>query len=98
MATLARRSCPWIVLVFLTGLVAEFFLAVLGVFATPHDAAAIGTTLTKTSFDQQFGPHLVLGDVLLLLSLAVIAAALLGRMSRPTGLAADARSGANVSR
>ncbi len=85
---LARRAYPWLVLVFLAGLVAEFFLAGLGVFATQRDAATSGTTLTKTRFDQYFGPHLVLGDVLFLLSFAVIAATLFGRMSRRTRLIA----------
>ena len=88
MTALARQAYPHLVLVFLTGLVVEFFLAGLGVFATQHDATASGTTLTRTRFDQHFGPHLVLGDVLFLLSLTVIAATLLGRMSRRTRLIA----------
>ncbi len=88
MTALARRAYPYLVLVFLTGLVAEFFLAGLGVFDTQHEAATSGTTLTKARFDQYFGPHLVLGDVLFVLSLAVIAATLLGRMSHRTRLTA----------
>jgi len=85
---LARAVYPYLVLIFLTGLVVEFFLAGLGVFDTQHDATASGTTLTKARFDQYFGPHLVLGDVLFLVSLAVIAATMLGRMSRRTRLVA----------
>jgi Family of unknown function (DUF6220) len=88
MTALARAAYPYLVLIFLTGLVAEFFLAGLGVFDTQHAATVGGTTLTKTRFDQYFGPHLVLGDVLFLVSLAVIAATLLGRMSRRTRLIA----------
>jgi Family of unknown function (DUF6220) len=83
----ARRAYPYLIVAFLAGLAAEFFLAGLGVFDTQHDAAT-GTTLTKTGFDQQFGPHLILGDVLFLLSAAVVAATLLGRMSRRTRLTA----------
>jgi len=87
MTALARRAYPYLVLVFLAGLVVEFFLAGLGVFDTQHDAAT-GTALTKARFDQQFGPHLVLGDLLFLLGVAVVAATLLGRMNRRTRLIA----------
>jgi hypothetical protein len=51
MTALARRAYPYVVLVFLTALVVEFFLAGLGVFGIQHDAAT-GTALTKARFDQ----------------------------------------------
>lgn len=85
---LARRAYLYLVLAFLIGLAAEFFLAGLGVFKTQQDATASGTNLTKARFDQHFGAHLVLGDILFLLGLAVVVASLLARMSRRTQLVA----------
>jgi hypothetical protein len=80
----------WVAVLFLAGVVAEFFLAGLGVFRTQHEATKAGSVLTKTGFDHNFDPHLVLGDVLFAVGLVLcvtVFAAGVGRRARLTSVA-----------
>jgi len=83
----AFRVYRWLMALFLAGVVAEFFLAGLGVFRAQHAATAAGSTLTSASFDQGFSPHVALGDILALISLALTAVALAARPERRVLLA-----------
>jgi hypothetical protein len=78
----AFRAYRWLAALFFAGVVAEFFLAGLGVFRTQDVATTPGTTLTRASFDHSFGPHIVLGDVLALISLALFVVVLVARPGR----------------
>jgi len=60
---------------FTLGVVVEFFLAGLGVFRVQDGASA-------SRFDHVFGPHRTLGNVLLILALLVLVAAILARLGR----------------
>jgi Family of unknown function (DUF6220) len=78
----AFRAYRWLAALLLAGVVTEFFLAGLGVFRTQHAATTAGTTLTRASFDHSFGPHVALGDVLALISLALVVVVLVARPAR----------------
>ena len=78
----ARTVCRWLAALFLVGVVVQFFLAGLGVFRTHHEAASARATFTKTAFDHGFGPHIALGDVLVIISIAFVAAAVVARTGR----------------
>jgi K+-sensing histidine kinase KdpD len=67
--------------VFTLGVIVEFFLAGLGVFRVRH-----GTSDAR--FDHVFDPHRVLGNVLLIVALLVLVAALLARLGRGQALLA----------
>jgi hypothetical protein len=79
---LAKTAHRWLAVLFLAAIVVEFFLAGLGVFRTQHEATKAGVTLTKTGFDHNFGPHLVLGDVLFAIGLFLCVAAFAARIGR----------------
>lgn len=83
----ARTVCRWLAALFLSGVVVQFFLAGLGVFRTEQEAASAGAGFTKTGFDHAFGPHIVLGDVLGIISIALVAAAMVARPGRRALLA-----------
>lgn len=78
----ARTVYRLLAALFLTGVVVQFFLAGLGVFRTQQEAASAGATFTRTAFDHSFGPHIVLGDVLGIISIALVVVALLARPGR----------------
>lgn len=61
---------------FTLGVVVQFFLAGLGVFHVQNGAS-------DSRFGHVFGPHRTLGDVLLVIGLLVLAAALAARLSHP---------------
>jgi uncharacterized protein DUF6220 len=61
--------------VFTLGVVVQFFLAGLGVFRVQHGAS-------DARFDHVFGPHRALGNVLFIVALLVLLAALFGRLGR----------------
>lgn len=81
MRNAARAVHRWLGALFLLGVVAQFFLAGLGVFGNQDEAASGGTTVTKQAFDNSFGPHVALGDILVVLSVALVAAALAARLA-----------------
>ena len=82
MTTVARAVYRYLAALFLAGVVAEFFLAGLGVFRTMLGATAVGTTLTRAAFDHSFQPHLLLGDLLFGAGLLLLVVALLARLGR----------------
>lgn len=84
MSNLARRLYLYVAGLFLAGVVAEFFLAGLGVFGLQSDATAAGTTLTDRSFVHNFDAHLAFGDVLFAASLVLILVGLAARLDRRT--------------
>ena len=65
--------------VFTLGVIVQFFLAGLGVFRVQDGASS-------SRFDHVFQPHRVLGNVLLIVALLVLVAALVGRLGRGQAL------------
>jgi small-conductance mechanosensitive channel len=65
--------------VFTLGVIVQFFLAGLGVFRVQDGASS-------SRFDHVFEPHRVLGNVLLIVALLVLVAALIGRLGRGQAL------------
>ena len=65
--------------VFTLGVIVQFFLAGLGVFRVQDGAS-------NSRFDHVFEPHRVLGNVLLIVALLVLVAALVGRLGRGQAL------------
>jgi small-conductance mechanosensitive channel len=65
--------------VFTLGVIVQFFLAGLGVFRVQDGASS-------SRFDHVFQPHRVLGNVLLIVALLVLVAALAGRLGRGQAL------------
>jgi len=61
--------------VFTLGVVVQFFLAGLGVFRVQNGAS-------DARFDHVFGPHRALGNILFIVALLVLLAALLARLGR----------------
>jgi hypothetical protein len=61
--------------VFTLGVVVQFFLAGLGVFRVQNGAS-------DTRFDHVWGPHRTLGNVLFIVALLVLVAALAARLGR----------------
>ena len=76
----ARAAFRYLLTIFLLGVAVQFFLAGLGAFRTQH-ASDHGTVGDK-QFGDFFHPHVVLGNVLLVIALVVFLAALAGRMGR----------------
>jgi hypothetical protein len=72
----------WLLTIFLVGVAVQFFLAGLGVFRVDHVATKTGTTLTEKRFDHFFDPHVALGNVLFIVGVLVLVAALIGRLGR----------------
>jgi len=68
----ARVAHRWIVDLFAVLLVVQFFLAGLGAFTTVHN---------KQYSDNNFGPHGVLGTVLVVVALVIAVLAAIGRWS-----------------
>jgi hypothetical protein len=70
------RSVHRVVLsVFTLGVIVQFFLAGLGVFRVQHGAS-------DARFDHVFGPHRALGNVLFIVGLLVLVAAIVARLGR----------------
>jgi len=67
--------------VFTLGVVVQFFLAGLGVFRVQHG-------VSDARFDHVFSPHRALGNVLLIVALLVLVAALVARLGRGQALLA----------
>jgi len=82
----ACRLFSWLAGLFVVGALVEFFLAGLGVFETQQVGTKAGSTLTKHAFDNNFGPHIVLGSILVVLTIALVVVALAGRLERRTKL------------
>jgi hypothetical protein len=82
MRAIAGVVYRWLAALFLAAVVVQFFLAGLGVFRTQHETAGKGARLTTAAFDHSFGPHIALGDVLVLVSAALVVAALVARLGR----------------
>jgi hypothetical protein len=81
-----RTTILWLyrglTVLFFAGVVVEFFFAGLGVFYTQRDATTTGTLLTQSTFEHNFNPHLLLGDILFGISLLLIVAALAAGLGR----------------
>ena len=70
------RSVHRVVLsVFTLGVIVQFFLAGLGVFRVQHGAS-------DARFGHTFGPHRALGNVLFIVGLLVLVAAIVARLGR----------------
>ncbi len=82
-AFIVHRVFAW---AYLAGGIVAFFAAGLAVF-TLNAAASTGTAIDDASFDRAFGGHLLLGDALFFVALAVAIAALLARPGRHVILA-----------
>jgi hypothetical protein len=80
--TNAATIYRYLIALFLTLVGIEFFFAGLAVFGIASDATTSGTLITAKDFDNQFRPHLLLGDAIDILSFVVLGAALLARVSR----------------
>ena len=76
----ARAAFRYLLTIFIVGVAVQFFLAGLGVFRAQH-ASDHGTVGDK-QFGDFFHPHVVLGNVLLIVGIVVFVAALAGRMGR----------------
>jgi hypothetical protein len=77
---IARAAFRFLLTLFLVGVAVQFFLAGLGAFKTQR-ATDHGTVGDK-QFGDFFHPHVVTGNVLLILGVVVFLAALIGRMDR----------------
>jgi hypothetical protein len=88
MRTIARTVYPYLAALFVAGVVIQFFLAGVAVFGLQGDLSTAGSALTDASFDQRFGAHLTLGDVLALAPLLLVAVALVARLGRRSILSA----------
>jgi Family of unknown function (DUF6220) len=76
----ARAAFRYLLTIFIVGVAVQFFLAGLGVFRTQH--ASDHGTVGDEQFGDFFHPHVVLGNILLILGIVVFLAALAGRMGR----------------
>jgi hypothetical protein len=76
----ARAAFRYLLTLFIVGVAVQFFLAGLGAFRTQHatDHGSVG----DTQFGDFFHPHVVLGDILLIVAVLVFLAALLARAGR----------------
>lgn len=82
MRSVARTAYRYLALLFLVGVIIEFFLAGLGVFRTQAAATKAGTTLTTAAFNHSFGAHEVVGSALGVVSLVLVGCALAARIGR----------------
>lgn len=82
MKNAAATSYKYLIALLLALVAIEFFLAGLAVFGIASDATTSGTLITTKDFDNQFRPHLLLGDAIDILSFVVLGAALLARVNR----------------
>jgi hypothetical protein len=80
--TNAATIYRYLIALFLTLVGIEFFFAGLAVFGIASDATTSGTLITAKDFNNQFRPHLLLGDAIDLLSFVILGAALLARINR----------------
>lgn len=81
--TVARVIFSYLALLFVAGVVVQFFLAGVAVFGLQmQEASTTGTVLTNATFAESFGAHLALGDLLALGSLVLVAVALVARLER----------------
>ncbi|HTV12741.1 MAG TPA: DUF6220 domain-containing protein [Acidimicrobiales bacterium] len=78
----ARPLFYWLAVLFVLGAVVEFFLAGLGVFETQRLGTTAGSRLTKHAFNNNFGPHILLGSILVVLAIALVLVALVARLER----------------
>ena len=78
----ARQLFCWLAAVFVLGAIIEFFLAGIGVFETQRVGTTAGSTLTKHALDNNFGPHIVLGSILVVLTIALVLVAFIARLER----------------
>jgi Family of unknown function (DUF6220) len=76
----ARVAFRYLLTIFLVGVAVQFFLAGLGAFRTQHGAEH--GSVDDSQFAHFFHPHVVLGNILLLVGIVVFLAALVGRMGR----------------
>jgi len=76
----ARSAHRYLLSLFVVGVAVQFFLAGLGVFRVQGGAS-------HSRFEDVFSPHRTLGNVLFILALLVLAAALVARLGRPAVLA-----------
>ena len=77
----------YLVALFFLGVIVQFFLAGLGVFRTQHDADG-GVTVSDHRFEHNFSPHAALGNILFVVGLLVLLAALAARLGRNGALLA----------
>ena len=82
MTSVARIIYRFLAALFLAGVVLEFFLAGLGVFRTQIDATGTAPALNKSTFDHNFHPHLMLGDVLFFVSIILLIVAFVAHIGR----------------
>jgi hypothetical protein len=80
--SVARTAYSYLASLFLVGVIVEFFLAGLGVFRTQAAATKTGTNLTTAAFKHSFESHLVVGNTLGVLTLALVGCALAARIGR----------------
>ena len=78
-----RRLYPTLAVLFLVGLVVQFFLAGVAMFAVVSDAAG-GTIVNESAIDKALQAHFLLGSVLDLAPLLLIAVAFVGRLGGRT--------------
>jgi hypothetical protein len=71
----AAAAYRYLLSLFTLGVVVQFFLAGLGVFRVNHGAS-------DSRFDHVFSPHRTLGNILFIVALLVLVAALIARMGR----------------
>jgi len=74
-----RNIHRYVLSIFTLGVIVQFFLAGLGVFRVNHGAS-------DARFDHVFAPHRALGNVLLVVALLVLVAALVARLGRGQAL------------
>jgi hypothetical protein len=76
----ARAAHRYLLTLFIVGVAVQFFLAGLGVFRVQKGA-------TDSRFESVFGPHRTLGNVLFIIGLLVLLAAIVARLGRVPVLA-----------
>lgn len=75
-----RAAYRYLLTLFLVGVAVQFFLAGLGAFRAQHGAEH--GNVADAQFAHFFHPHVVLGNVLLVIGIVVFLAALVGRLGR----------------
>ncbi len=84
MRVLSRRLYPLLAALYLTGVVAQFFLAGMAFFSVLEDASHGGGSLTVAAIDDMLRSHFQLGSILDLAPLVLITVALIGRLGGRT--------------